>query len=98
VTAYRTIVAADLASLIGAAVLYWLTVGPVRGFAFYLGLATIIDLIAAYFFMRPAVAAATKSGLAARRPSWFGLPAPPITEDVPAGTPATSPAREEVVT
>jgi preprotein translocase subunit SecD len=53
--AYRTIVAADLVSFIAAAVLYLLTVGPVRGFAFYLGLSTLLDLVTAYFFTRPAV-------------------------------------------
>jgi preprotein translocase subunit SecD len=53
--AWRTILAADLVSLIGAAVLYYLTVGSVRGFAFYLGLSTICDLVIAYFFTRPAV-------------------------------------------
>lgn len=54
--AYRTIVAADLASLIGAGLLYWLTVGPVRGFAFFLGLSTLLDLFIAWFFTRPMVA------------------------------------------
>jgi preprotein translocase subunit SecD len=54
--AYRTIVAADVASLIGAFLLYALTVGPVRGFAFFLGLSTLLDLFVAYFFTRPMVA------------------------------------------
>ncbi len=53
--AFRTIVWADLASLIGAGVLYQLTSGTVRGFALYLGLATLIDLAVSYFFMRPLV-------------------------------------------
>jgi preprotein translocase subunit SecD len=53
--AYRTILAADISSLIGAGLLYWLTVGPVRGFAFFLGLSTLLDLITAYFFTRPMV-------------------------------------------
>ena len=53
--AYRTILAADISSLIGAGLLYWLTVGPVRGFAFFLGLSTALDLITAYFFTRPLV-------------------------------------------
>ena len=53
--AYRTILAADLVSFIAAAVLYFLTVGPVRGFAFYLGLSTLLDLVTAYFFTRPMV-------------------------------------------
>jgi preprotein translocase subunit SecD len=59
---FRTILAADLASLIGAAVLWLLAVGSVRGFAFFLGVATILDLIVAYFFMHPVVS------LMARRP------------------------------
>jgi len=38
--AFSTIVKADVASLIGAGLLWALTVGAVRGFALYLGLAT----------------------------------------------------------
>jgi preprotein translocase subunit SecD len=53
--AYRTIVAADLVSLIGAALLYLLAVGSVRGFAFFLGLSTLLDMFVAYFFTRPMV-------------------------------------------
>ncbi len=53
--AFSTIVKADVASLIAAVLLYALTSGAVRGFAFYLGLATILDLVATYFFMGPAV-------------------------------------------
>ncbi len=44
-----------MVSLIGAAVLWYLTVGSVRGFAFFLGLSTLIDLIVAYFFTRPTI-------------------------------------------
>jgi preprotein translocase subunit SecD len=53
--AYRTILAADTASFIGAMLLYLLTVGPVRGFAFFLGLSTLLDVVIAYFFTRPMV-------------------------------------------
>ena len=53
--AYRTILAANSASIIGAAVLYVLSVGSVRGFAFFLGLTTLLDLFTAYFFTRPMV-------------------------------------------
>jgi preprotein translocase subunit SecD len=53
--AFRTILAADISAFIGAALLYWLTVGPVRGFAFFLGLATILDVTVAWFFTRPMV-------------------------------------------
>ena len=54
--AYRTIVAADLVSIMAAAVLWLFTVGSVRGFAFFLGLSTLLDLMTAYFFTRPMVA------------------------------------------
>jgi preprotein translocase subunit SecD len=53
--AWRTILAADIVSLIGAGLLFWLTVGSVRGFAFFLGLSTLIDMVVAYFFTRPLV-------------------------------------------
>ncbi|MDO8362853.1 MAG: protein translocase subunit SecD [Actinomycetota bacterium] len=53
--AWRTIVIADLVSLIGAFVLWYLTVGSVRGFAFFLGLSTACDMVVAYFFTRPTV-------------------------------------------
>mgnify|MGYP006268353447 CR=1 FL=1 len=54
-SAWRTILAADTVSLIGAIVLWWLTVGSVRGFAFFLGLSTLSDIIVSYFFTRPTV-------------------------------------------
>jgi preprotein translocase subunit SecD len=60
-SAYRTIIAADLVSLLGAGVLWYLTVGSVRGFAFFLGLSTIMDMIVAYFFTRPAVILLSRS-------------------------------------
>jgi len=62
---FQTILAADLVSLIGAAVLYALAIGSVRGFAFFLGLATLLDLVVAYFFMHPLVV------LLARRPGFL---------------------------
>jgi preprotein translocase subunit SecD len=53
--AFRTILAADTSAFIGAAVLWSLTVGSVRGFAFFLGLSTVLDVFVAWFFTRPAV-------------------------------------------
>jgi preprotein translocase subunit SecD len=53
--AFRTILVADTASFIGAIVLWYLTVGAVRGFAFFLGLSVLIDVLIAYFWTRPAV-------------------------------------------
>ncbi len=53
--AFRTIVAADLVSFIGALLLYLLSIGPVRGFAFFLGLSTLLDVITSWAFTRPLV-------------------------------------------
>ncbi len=69
-----TILKADGASILGAALLYFLAVGPVRGFAFFLGVSTLLDLIASYFFMRPVVFLTTGAKLCGTRPRWFGLP------------------------
>jgi len=59
--AFRTIVAADLVSLLGAGVLYFLAAGSVRGFAFFLGLSTAIDLVLAYTYMWPLVGIMSRS-------------------------------------
>ena len=64
-----------MASLIGAVLLWWLTVGAVKGFAFYLGLATLLDLVATYFFMGPIVKVLAKTDWFANHPKRFGLPA-----------------------
>jgi preprotein translocase subunit SecD len=53
--AWRTVLAADTVSFLAAAVLWWLTVGSVRGFAFFLGLATLADVAITWFFTRPAM-------------------------------------------
>jgi preprotein translocase subunit SecD len=53
--AFRTVLAADLVSLAAAVVLYILAVGSVRGFAFFLGLSTLLDVFTTFFFTRPLV-------------------------------------------
>lgn len=65
-SAWRTITVANVASLLGSGILWYLTVGSVRGFAFFLGLATICNMIVTYYFIRPAVQ------LAAMSPRWSG--------------------------
>ena len=54
-SAWRTIVAADTVSFIAAIVLWYLTVGSVRGFAFFLGISALTDIIVTFFFTRSAV-------------------------------------------
>jgi preprotein translocase subunit SecD len=69
---FRTILAADFVSLIGAALLYFLAVGSVRGFAFFLGLSTLLDIFVAYFFMHPLVSIiGRKESFAKAR--WLGI-------------------------
>ncbi|MHB1853772.1 MAG: protein translocase subunit SecD [Acidimicrobiales bacterium] len=81
--AFRTVVVADAVSFIGAVLLYLLSVGPVRGFAFMLGLSTLIDVFTSYFFTRPLVI------LMGRNPTFTearfmgvgrGLAAPAVTQ------------------
>jgi preprotein translocase subunit SecD len=55
IRARRTVVVADIVSMIAAVMLYFFAVGGVRGFAFTLGLTTIIDLIVVFFFTKPLV-------------------------------------------
>ena len=51
--ASRTILAGDAVTLLAAGVLWVLATSNVRGFAFTLGLTTIIDLIIVFFFTKP---------------------------------------------
>jgi preprotein translocase subunit SecD len=60
VRARRTIVVADFVSIIAAVLLYFLAVGGVRGFAFTLGLTTLVDLIVIFAFTKPAMTILSK--------------------------------------
>ena len=57
----RTILSADAVSFIAAAVLYVIAVGQVKGFAFTLGMSTILDLVVVFLVTHPLVAIASKS-------------------------------------
>jgi preprotein translocase subunit SecD len=54
-SAFRTNLAGNTVTLAAAVILYFLAVGPVRGFALMLGLASVLDIIILYFFTRPVV-------------------------------------------
>lgn len=71
-SARSTIVKADVASLLGAGLLWWLTVGPVRGFAFYLALSTLLDLVTSYTYLHPVARLLGRSRIGHSR--WLGLP------------------------
>lgn len=51
--ARRTIISADFVSLLAAFVLYVVSIGDVRGFAFTLGMSTLSDLFIVFFFTKP---------------------------------------------
>jgi preprotein translocase subunit SecD len=54
-SAWRTVLAADTVSLLAAVLLYIIAVGDVKGFAFFLGLSTLMDVFITWYFTRPLV-------------------------------------------
>jgi preprotein translocase subunit SecD len=71
--ARRTIIVADLVSVISAVVLYIVSVGSVRGFAFTLGLTTAVDLIVIFFFTKPLVSLLAKLKFFQSGAAWSGV-------------------------
>ncbi|NJP33862.1 protein translocase subunit SecD [Micromonospora thermarum] len=53
IRARRTIISANAITLMSAVVLYIVSVGTVKGFAFALGLATVLDLVVVFLFRHP---------------------------------------------
>jgi preprotein translocase subunit SecD len=85
VRARRTILSADTVSFLAAAILYYFAAGDVKGFAFTLGLSTVLDLVVVFLFTHPVVswlsrkrafASARFTGLNAVREGGVTLPAP----------------------
>ncbi|WP_280459181.1 protein translocase subunit SecD [Nocardia carnea] len=70
--ARKTILSGNAVSFIAAAVLYVLAVGQVRGFAFTLGLTTILDVVVVFLVTAPLVQLAARSAFWAK-PSVNGL-------------------------
>ena len=56
VRARRTILSADAVSFLAAAILYLLAIGDVKGFAFTLGMSTVLDLLVVFLFTHPLMA------------------------------------------
>ncbi|MGW5714549.1 protein translocase subunit SecD [Amycolatopsis sp. NPDC003865] len=61
VRARRTILASDAVSFLAAAILYVIAVGDVQGFAFTLGMSTVLDLVVVYLVTHPLVAMVSTS-------------------------------------
>ncbi|OBJ06799.1 protein translocase subunit SecD [Mycobacterium colombiense] len=72
VRARKTIVSGNAVTFLAAAVLYALAIGQVRGFAFTLGLTTVLDIVVVFLVTWPLVYLASKSPTLAR-PAYNGL-------------------------
>ncbi|POX88004.1 protein translocase subunit SecD [Mycobacterium kansasii] len=70
--ARKTIVSGNAVTFLAAAVLYFLAIGQVKGFAFTLGLTTILDLVVVFLVTWPLVYLASKSSTLAK-PAYNGL-------------------------
>lgn len=95
--AKRTILVADGVSLLAAVVLYMLSIGSVRGFAFTLGLVTILDVLLVFLFTYPVVTLLVRTRVFGSGKPWTGLSAHSlgarvVTEPTAAGR-ATRPHR-----
>ena len=73
--ARRTILVADFVSIIAAVLLYFFAVGGVRGFAFTLGLTTLVDLVDVFAFTKPIVTILAKMNIFASGHPLSGLSA-----------------------
>ena len=71
--ARRTILAADFVSFLAAAVLYVVSVGTVRGFAFTLGLTTLLDIVVVFMFTKPMMTLLARRRFFSDGHPWSGL-------------------------
>ncbi|GAA2765953.1 protein translocase subunit SecD [Streptomyces paradoxus] len=71
--ARRTILVSDFVSFLAAAVLFIVTVGKVRGFAFTLGLTTLLDVVVVFLFTKPLLTLLARRPFFANGHKWSGL-------------------------
>ncbi|OKI98798.1 preprotein translocase subunit SecD [Streptomyces sp. CB01249] len=71
--ARRTILVSDFVSFLAAAVLFVVTVGKVQGFAFTLGLTTLLDVVVVFFFTKPLMTIMARKKFFASGHPWSGL-------------------------
>ncbi|MEV0442863.1 protein translocase subunit SecD [Streptomyces spectabilis] len=71
--ARRTILVSDFVSFLAAAVLFVVTVGKVQGFAFTLGLTTLLDVVVVFFFTKPLMTIMARKKFFASGHKWSGL-------------------------
>lgn len=73
VRARQTILIADAVSMLSAVVLFVLAIGSVKGFAFTLGLTTIIDVAVVFFFTKPLMTLLGRTKFFGQGHKWSGL-------------------------
>ncbi|MFJ8848706.1 protein translocase subunit SecD [Streptomyces cyaneofuscatus] len=71
--ARRTILVSDFVSFLAAAVLFLVTVGKVQGFAFTLGLTTLLDVVVVFLFTKPLMTLMGRTKFFSQGGSWSGL-------------------------
>ncbi|MEU7039679.1 protein translocase subunit SecD [Streptomyces varsoviensis] len=71
--ARRTILVSDFVSFLAAAVLFIVTVGKVQGFAFTLGLTTLLDVVVVFLFTKPLMTILARRRFFASGHPWSGL-------------------------
>ncbi|CAL9287701.1 protein translocase subunit SecD [Streptomyces sp. SudanB91_2054] len=71
--ARRTILVSDFVSFLAAAVLFVVTVGKVQGFAFTLGLTTLLDVVVVFFFTKPLLTLMARRKFFSSGHKWSGL-------------------------
>ncbi|MFI5975885.1 protein translocase subunit SecD [Streptomyces sp. NPDC051452] len=71
--ARRTILVSDFVSFLAAAVLFIVTVGKVQGFAFTLGLTTLLDVVVVFLFTKPLMTLLARRKFFAGGHKWSGL-------------------------
>ncbi|MFE2293277.1 protein translocase subunit SecD [Streptomyces sp. NPDC059452] len=71
--ARRTILVSDFVSFLAAAVLFLVTVGKVQGFAFTLGLTTLLDVVVVFLFTKPLMTLMGRTKFFSKGGSWSGL-------------------------
>ena len=79
--------------ILAAVVLYLLSVGSVRGFAFVLGLTTIIDIIVAFWFTHPLTVILGRTRWMQGGSKWTGLDTARMGGHAATGAAATSSRR-----
>jgi preprotein translocase subunit SecD len=89
--ARRTVLVSDTVSFLAAALLWYFSIGEVKGFAFTLGLTTVIDVVVVFLFTKPMVTLLARTKFFGQGHKWSGLD--PVRLGARAPWRSTRPAR-----